>query len=213
MGTWEFVPTPRGWAASLGAAERAALGDVVDDVVELLGGDEPATPWVPGLRPPGEPVAPPTDPALRRLLPDGSRADPDVAAEFRRLTEDEVRSAKVTNLLALRAALDAPTGQVVVEPDQAPAVAAALTDLRLVLAERLGIRTEEDADAVYRLVVGGGPIDPTDADAMARRFLATVSALLGVLQESLVTLMLDALPDVPDDGADEPDGASGPGEG
>ena len=193
MGSWEFVPTPTGWVAHLDAAERAAVLDVVEDVTELLAADEPVGPW-PQVQLSEGPVSAPADPALRRLLPDASRGVPEVAAEFRRLTEGELRSTKAGQLGVLRSALAAGTPEVRVAPAHAPAVAAALTDLRLVLAERLGIRTEADADAAYRLVVEGGPLDVTDADGVARRFLATVSTLLGVLQESLVSLMLEGLP-------------------
>ena len=228
MGSWEFRATTSGWVARLDAAERAAVLDVVDDVVELLGGEDaagaqgpfgtdaergggtpfgpgaPFGPEVPGATWPAvgmdaEPVAAPSDPALRRLLPDASRAVPEVAAEFRRLTEDELRGTKAGNLRVLRALLmDGPDLRV--DPASAPAVAAALTDLRLVLAERLGIRSEADADAAYRLVVEGGPLDVTDPDGVARRFLATVSTLLGVLQESLVGLLLEGLPGDDGDG-------------
>ena len=59
----------------------------------------------------------------------------------------------------LRALLAADGPHLRVDPASAPAVAAALTDLRLVIGERLGIRSEADADAVYRLVVEGGPLD------------------------------------------------------
>jgi len=183
-------------------AERRVLDDVARQVVELLGGERGTEGgvWgdagegdlVPGLRLDGRPVAPPTDPAVRRLLPDGSH-DEEQAAEFRRLTEDDLRATKVTNLARLRAALAGPRAEVVVAPDDAPAVAAALADLRLVVAERLGVRDEEDADAVVELVVGG----PRSSTVPARWFLASVSVMLGVLQDSLVGLMLGDLPDEP----------------
>lgn len=218
MASWEFVPTSAGWVAHLDAAERAAVLDVVDDVLELLGARAPQERWPDGPWPPTlelnqGPVTAPSDPALRRLLPDASRAAPEVAAEFRRLTEDELRGTKAGNLAVLRSVLtaDPETPGVRVEPSAAPAVAAALTDLRLVLAERLGIRSEADAEAAYRLVVEGGPLDVTDRDGVARRFLATVSTLLGVLQESLVVLMLEGLPGGEgDDGHDDEAGSAGP---
>ena len=40
MGSWEFHATSAGWVARLDGAERAAVLDVVDDVVELLAADE-----------------------------------------------------------------------------------------------------------------------------------------------------------------------------
>ncbi len=198
MRAWVFEPSAQGWVAHLGAEERAALVDVVDDVVELLagaggprepgpaGGDDPLPPG--GF---GEPVAAPTDPALLRLLPDASRSTPEVAAEFRRLTEQELRATKAGNLARLRAALAAAGDAVVIAPEDGPAVAAALTDLRLVVSARLGIRTADDAEAMYRLAVEGTPLDMADDDAIARRFGAIVVALLGALLDSLVTLMLD----------------------
>lgn len=208
MAAWVFqLDAGCRWVAHLDPEERAALLDVVDDVAELLGGDRPAPGGdLPEVRLGAGPVAAPRDPALRRLLPDASRASPDVAAEFRRLTDDDLRATKVAQLDALRAALAAEGPGVVVSPADAPIVAAALTDLRLVLAERLGIRTEADADAVYRLAAEGRPLDLADADAVARQFLAIVSALLWALQESLVELMLAELPD----DADPPAGGDGP---
>lgn len=190
-----------GYVAHLDAAERRVLVVVVDEVVELLGGD----PGMPDGDDPLEmvrlgvgPVPAPTDPALLRLLPDASRADAVVAAEFRRLTEEELRRTKVGNLLRLRAAL-VDAGPAMVQPGEAPSLAAALTDLRLVLAERLGVSTEADADELHRLAVQGDPAE-AETGEVTRRFLALVYDLLTLLQDSLVWLMLDDLP-----GDDEPD--------
>lgn len=205
MSTWVFQARDDGtFVARLDAAERAVLLEAVDEVVRLLGGDmrpEATMDPLASLRLDVGPVAAPADPALRRLLPDVSKDDADVAAEFRRLTEDDLRDTKVGNLLLLRSRLlDARRG-IVVTPGQAPGVAAALTDLRLVLAERLGVRTEADADAVYRLVAEGDPVHRSDRVGMVRRRLAIISTVLGVLQDSLVEHMLSALPD--DEAADQ----------
>lgn len=209
-----FVAEVGMFVARLDATERDVLTDVVDQVVELLGGVEAADagPFRMGVAP----VAPPEDPALLRLLPDGSKADPEVAAEFRRLTEGDLRATKVTNLLRLRAAVVGARPRLVVTPDAAPSLAAAFTDLRLVLADRLGVRTDADAEALDTMLVGAltmrgarddgdDPDDPGDADAdpddpaLARTvFLASVYQVLGMLQDSLVECLLDALPD--DDG-------------
>lgn len=196
MSAWVFRRTRTGaWGLRLDQAEREVLVDVVDEVLDLLG----ATPSDPGDRPAEQLTAPllpaayppldrPQDPALARLLPDGS-SDPEVAAEFRRLSEGDVRATKVANLTALRALLTAE--RAVLRPADAPAVAAALTDLRLVVSERLGIRTDEDAEAVYELAVT--PLPPGHPDT-PRSVLAALYAVLSQLQETLVGLMLDQLP-------------------
>ncbi|MBO1751694.1 DUF2017 family protein [Actinotalea sp. BY-33] len=194
------------YVARLDAAERAVLLDVVDDVVSLLAEGGPssvargraaASHPLDALRMEAEDVQTPTDPALRRLLPDAS-VDPEVTAEFRRLTEADLRTAKTDHLLRLRAALMAASLDVVVVPSEAPRIAAALTDVRLVVSERLEVRTDADADALYHLI--GSDPEPSDvADPraqVARRFLATVYVVLSLLQESLVELMLEALPEV-----------------
>ena len=191
---WGFERVAGGYAVHLAEPERGVLTDVVDQVVELLGGAHQAPDGqlhpLQAVRLGDEPVAAPEDAALRRLLPDGSRGDPEVAAEYRRLTEHELRATKTDHLGRLRAVLADPGA--VLDPAAAPGVASALTDVRLVLAERLGIRDEADADAMHRLAVTGGDVDETD-DGM-RVLLATVSAILGVLLESLIELMTDELP-------------------
>ena len=92
------------YVARLDDDEREVIAALVADVAELLGrrparGAGPDGPCVAGdgsTRACGsEPLAPPTDPAVRRLLPDASRDDPEVAAEFRRLTEDDLRAGKI----------------------------------------------------------------------------------------------------------------------
>lgn len=233
MAVLGFAARDDAFVAHLDEAERDVLLDVVDQVVELLGGLEAADAGP--FRLGAAPLRPPDDPAVRRLLPDASRADPEVAAEFRRLTEPELRASKITNLLRLRAAVAGARPRLVVAPTAAPGVAAALTDVRLVLADRLGLRTDADvaalddalAAAMEAMEAGGDDVaaeiaepaspassaSPDRADRADRAeradrapafahllFVATVYELLGLLQESLVGLMLDGLPD-----DDEPD--------
>lgn len=118
-------------------------------------------------------VVAPQDPALQRLLPDGVKDNPDAAAEFRRFTQESLRTQKLTNLEAAMKALedgfvdaeeaaaladahyaggpgddDDTTREVVLTREQARTVMKALTDVRLVLAQRLDIRTDEDAEAL-----------------------------------------------------------------
>lgn len=202
---WTFERDQEGpaYVAGLDAAGRAVLLDVVDDVLRLLDGDGARTGQGPDhpldrVRLNAPPVEPPVDPALRRLLPDASR-DEALAAELRRLTEPEVRDAKVSNLARLRAAVQDARPNVVVLPSEAAQVAAALTDLRLVVSERLGVRTDADAEAVYRLAAED-LVDEDDAPAADRRFLAAVYAVLTLMQESLVGLLLEELPEAEGEG-------------
>lgn len=181
------------FVARLEAAERPVLLDVVDGVIDLFGDvPEPADTLDPFamLALSEEPVAPPEDPALRRLLPDAA-ADPELAAELRRLTEADLRSGKVARLRALRGALHQADPDLVVVPSQASDVAAALTDARLVLAQRLGLETDEQADRVYALAVARGT--PADDVEATQRFLAAVYTVLTQLQETLVGLMMEDL--------------------
>ena len=90
------------------------------------------------------------DPALDRLLPTAHRGDDEIAAEFRRLTEEGLRQRKSGNLDVALACVDAAVGdRVVLDEAQAPAFLMALTDVRLLLGERMGMRTEEDAEALH----------------------------------------------------------------
>jgi hypothetical protein len=91
------------------------------------------------------------DPALARLLPTAHRDDAELAAEFRRLTETGLRSRKRGNLALASAALQR-RGHVVLNRSEASALLKGLTDTRLVLGERLGLHTDEDADAVQDLL-------------------------------------------------------------
>ena len=198
------------YAARLDTDERDVIAALVADVAELLGAGRLET-RDPGVPPEGdgsprmriEPLPPPSDPAVRRLLPDASRDDPQIAAEFRRLTEDDLRADKIARLTRLWDALTTPVegwrpDAFVVAPQDAPQVAAAITDLRLVLAERLGIRTDEQAERLYDALLDPGQAEvPADPDEElgpeARRYLVAVYGALSWLQESLVDVLLHDL--------------------
>ncbi len=124
----------------------------------------------------------PDDPALARLLPTASRDDEELAGEFRRFTEIGLRQRKSASLRAAAATLaqgdEADRDAVRLDEDSATAWLTALTDVRLVLAERLGIRTDEDAEALHDLVDSGDD-DP-------RGWLAAVYDFLTWVQETLV---------------------------
>ena len=89
------------------------------------------------------------DPAMDRILPSAHRDDPALSAEFRRLTEHGIREGKAANLAtAITALLTADGDKVRLDQEQAQAMVVALTDVRLLLGERLGLRTDEDAEAL-----------------------------------------------------------------
>ncbi len=200
------------YVARLDEDERQVVAALVADVAELLGagrleaGDAPPPPAADGSpRMRSEPLPPPEDPAVRRLLPDASRDDAEVAQEFRRLTEDDLRATKVERLRVLWHALTVPAegwraDSLVIAPADAQGVAATLTDLRLVLAERLDIRTDEQAEQLYD-ALQAAPRDDGEADAegpddpgpAARRYLTAVYGALSWLQESLVEVLLHDL--------------------
>ena len=124
------------------------------------------------------------DPALDRLLPTANRQDDEAAAEFRRLTETGLRQRKAA-ALSQAAGLLRGEDKVVLDEGQARTVLTALTDVRLVLGERMGLRTDEDLDA---LEAAADDLDPDDPLAYA----LAVYDFLTWLQETLASAMLTA---------------------
>lgn len=130
---------------------------------------------------------PDRDPALDRLLPDAHRDDPLVAAEFRRLVGPGLRETKAANLAAALGALETADGaKLELDDAQARMFAIALTDVRLVVGERLGLRDDDDAERLELLAARGDMEEE-------RAWLLAVYDFLTWLQESLTTAMLEAL--------------------
>jgi len=126
----------------------------------------------------------PADPALERLLPDAHPQDPDLSAEFRRFTEHGLREGKAANLAAAISALLDPDGDNVnLDQQQAQAMVIALTDVRLLLGERLGLTTDQDADALQNLLDEASADDP-------QLHLAACYDFLTWLQESLIQALM-----------------------
>jgi hypothetical protein len=133
------------------------------------------------------PVAPSEerDPALDRLLPNAHRGDDAVAAEFRRLTEEGLRQRKSANLdLAMDRLAEATDDRVELDETQAPAFLMALTDVRLLLGERMGMRTEEDAERLHAALETMDDNDPLGYAMAWYDFLTW-------LQETLTQALLD----------------------
>jgi len=161
----------------LAPVHREPTGDTFDDLVATL-----------GVRELDEPGAAndqvPRDPALERLLPSAHRDDPAMAAEFRRLTEHGLRERKTANLaMAIAALLSADGDKVRLDLEQAQAMVVALTDVRLLLGERLGLRTDDDADALQDRLEAGSEDDP-------ELYLAAYYDFLTWLQESLTQALM-----------------------
>lgn len=119
-------------AGQVGDLLEASVGSSDDHLLSLVGiggGDTPSA-----------------DPAVARLLPSAYADDDAASAEFRRLTEHSLAERKVANarqvittlLLAKGAEFD-------LDAEAQQAWLRTLTDIRLVLAARLGIETDDDA--------------------------------------------------------------------
>lgn len=119
-------------------------------------------------------VEPPDDPVLARLLPDGYSDDSEAAAEFRRYTEESLRSGKVASAQAVLASLPPNGGEVRLSEPECQQWLRALNDVRLALSVRLGI-TDEDEDLTESLAVD----DPRSAYLWVYQWLA-------YLQDSLL---------------------------
>jgi len=87
----------------------------------------------------------PTDPAVARLLPDAYADDADSSAEFRRLTEHSLAERKVANARqVITSLLMAHGAGFELDAEAQQAWLRTITDIRLVLAARLGIETDDD---------------------------------------------------------------------
>lgn len=124
-----------------------------------------------------EPTARAADPAMMRLLPDAYPDDTEASEEFRRFTADDLAGRKASNARRMiadlsRAAAAASPTAVKVDAQAAQAWIRALTDIRLTIAVRLGIETDD----------GPGPDDAAPLDPV----LHDLYDWLGFVQGSLV---------------------------
>jgi hypothetical protein len=166
-------------SADLDTREAELLTAMTSDLLGLLGDGEGEDPdedplaALVGLS--STPVARPTDPALARLLPDAYRDDDEAAGDFRRYTEQDLRTGKracAGTVLATLAPYLQRGGRMVLDRDEVDAWLGTLNDLRLVLGTRLEV--SEDTD-----------LEPDDDDP--RSHALHVYGWLGWLQESLLS--------------------------
>ncbi|MCB5179615.1 DUF2017 domain-containing protein [Streptomyces antimicrobicus] len=192
-----FEPLKGGGAAvALDDIEIAILRSLAVQLLELIGPGEPepaadADPLA-ALFAEG-PSEPPSDPALARLFPDAyggpSGEDEGVdpaelkawSAEFRRFTENDLRTRKREDALAVVRSLDAliPAGDggaVLELTGELPLRwLGALNDLRLTIGARLDISEDEESAQLYRL-----------PDDDPRKPMVMAYLWLGGLQETLI---------------------------
>lgn len=86
----------------------------------------------------------PKDPALARLLPDPVHDDAEAAADLRFMTEASILAHKLANAETVQASLPTADGSAELSATEELAWLKTLTDLRLVLAARLGIERDSD---------------------------------------------------------------------
>ncbi|MGO4536082.1 DUF2017 domain-containing protein [Leifsonia sp. 2MCAF36] len=93
-----------------------------------------------------------SDAALHRLLPDAYPDDPEASAEFRRFTAAGLADRKEANARTVIESLplgDADLVEVSLDETQATAWLRSITDIRLVLAARLGIFEDGDEGDIH----------------------------------------------------------------
>jgi hypothetical protein len=197
-----FRRTRRGIRGRLDEHERDLLAHLLVEVHELLddgAGVADADPLAAmvGI---GTAVDAPDDPALARLLPDAHRDDPEAAAEFRRYTEGGLRERKRAGLETARRTLGR-AGPLVLADDEARAWVVALTDVRLVLASRMGLEVDEDHERLLLLAEAEGEQlaqaheEGGEPPQGGVAFMLAVYDFLTWLQETLVEALLEVLPD------------------
>jgi hypothetical protein len=115
--------------ARLDPAEAGIVGLLLDQLEQLLDAD-------------ADDVG--GDPVMARLLPEGHRGDPELAADYRDLTEASLRSGKADDLAMVRATLPPEDGEVRLDTEQAGAWLRSTNDLRLAMGTRLEITEDTE---------------------------------------------------------------------
>lgn len=133
----------------------------------------------------------PSDSAVRRLFPSASE-DPELAVEYRRLAQQDLADGKLADLRLVMQILDRSGGghgEVVIDDAESMAMLRALNDVRIVLADRLGLRRDGDFDTVRMLQQIGERVEEAaepEGDQVGSDIVIAVYELLSWLQESLL---------------------------
>lgn len=153
-----FVRRGDGIHLGLASGERSLLTSLVDQLRTVLDGDLDS------------------DPVTLRMFPDAYPGDRQASSEFRRYTRDDLRAAKSANADTVHAWLTGVRDGALTPADEQSWLRC-LTDLRLTIAERLGIVDAATESATRAAADGVGLRDVYD--------------WLGYVQEHLVTTMTD----------------------
>lgn len=127
----------------------------------------------------------PEDPAVLRLLPDVDGDDAERSAEFRRLTEHDLRESKLANIRIALYDLSL-TGRIELDDAHTRAWSMALNDVRLVLATRMSMASETDVEDLYAREAAD-ELDDQQATML------TVYDFLTWAQERLTSILLSGL--------------------
>lgn len=117
---------------------------------------------------------PADDPVRQRLFP-SAYDDEEAAAEFRLLTEDSLRDAKMARLGEARAELPRSGGDLELDDEASQRWLTVLNDVRLAIGTRLNVTEDDDPS-----------LDPDDPDAQVRAIYHWLTAL----QDSLVRAVM-----------------------
>ena len=176
----------------LSSYEVELLTSLVGQLVEMISDGEPEAYLQPSTEDPYElwaqdlasdPDQPEAheDPVLRRLFPDAYPHDARASSDFRRFTERELKTTKITDaqvVLDRLAATELGAVELRIPADEIQAWLRTLTSVRIALATRLGITDAESAAQLSEL-----------PDEDPRAYMASVYDWLGFAQETMINAL------------------------
>jgi hypothetical protein len=150
------APAPGGYELRLDDRERELIRQILGELRALLTLDA-------------------SDPRVRRLYPAAYADDQEKEDEYRRLTHEELRSARLANVDSVESSIDAST----LSEEQLTAWMQAINSLRLVLGTLLDL-TDDDQELSF---------DPDDPEARTQ----ALYGYLGGLLDEIVDAQLETL--------------------
>ena len=188
----KFKRRSGGVVTHLSSYEVELLTSLVSQLVEMISDGEPETYLQPESSDPFElwakdlasdPDQPEThdDPVLQRLFPDAYPHDARASSDFRRFTERELKTTKITDAqLVLDRLASTQLGErdLKIPAQEVQAWLRTLTSVRIAVATRLGITDAESAEELSELPES----DP-------RAFMASVYDWLGFAQETIISAL------------------------